>query len=255
MAGPRADVGVIGGSGFYAFLDDVEDVELDTPHGPPSGPVAIGTVGGRRVAFIPRHGRRHQYPPHKVPYRANAWALKELGVRAMLGPFAAGSLTPAIHPGEFVVVDQLVDRTWGRPDTFFDSFEDGAQHVSFADPYDDGLRGALLTAARRLGITVHDGGTVVVVQGPRFSTRAESRWYASAGWEVIGMTQYPEAALAKELGVPYAGVALITDHDAGLEGVDGIEPVTQEQVFEFMAANVDRVRDLLAAAIPDLPLR
>ena len=201
----KADVGVIGGSGFYEFLDDVDDVEVDTPYGAPSGPVAIGTVGGRRVAFIPRHGRRHQFPPHKVPYRANAWALKELGVRAMLGPFAAGSLTAAIHPGEFVVVDQLVDRTWGRPDTFYDSFADGAMHVSLADPYDDGLRRRCWPLPAELGITVHDGGTVVVIQGPRFSTRAESRWYGQAGWHVIGMTQYPEAALAKELGLPYAG--------------------------------------------------
>ncbi|MGH9185088.1 MAG: S-methyl-5'-thioadenosine phosphorylase [Acidimicrobiales bacterium] len=249
-----ADVGVFGGSGFYDFLDDVEEVELDTPHGPPAAAITIGEVGGRRVAFLARHGRRHQFPPHKVPYKANAWAMKELGVQAVLGPFAAGSLSPDVHPGEFVVVDQLVDRTWGRGDTFFDSFTDGPRHVSLADPYDEGLRAVLVHTARSAGITVHDGGTVVVIQGPRFSTKAESRWFRAAGWQVIGMTQYPEAALARELDLPYAGVALITDYDTGLEGVEGVEPVTQEQVFAFMEDNVHRVRDLLFAAIPDLQL-
>jgi 5'-methylthioadenosine phosphorylase len=249
---PRADIGVFGGSGFYAFLDDVEQVEVDTPFGAPSGPIAIGSLGDRRVAFLPRHGPGHRLPPHRVPYRANVRAMLDLGVRALLGPYAAGSLQTHIHPGEFVVCDQLVDRTWGRPDTFFDVFDDGPHHVSLADPYDTGLRAALVAGARTLGIEVHDGGTVVVVQGPRFSTRAESHWYRAQGWEVINMTQYPEAALARELDLPYAGVALITDYDTGLEGVEGIEPVTQEQVFGFFEANVGRVRDLLFEVIPRL---
>jgi 5'-methylthioadenosine phosphorylase len=249
---PRADIGVFGGSGFYAFLDDVEQVELDTTFGAPSGPIAIGSLGDRRVAFLPRHGPSHRLPPHRVPYRANVRAMRDLGVRALLGPYAAGSLQPHIHPGDFVVCDQLVDRTWGRPDTFFDVFDDGPRHVSLADPYDAGLRAALVEGAGALGIPVHDGGTVVVIQGPRFSTRAESHWYRAQGWEVINMTQYPEAALARELDLPYAGVALITDYDTGLEGVEGIEPVTQEQVFGFFEANVGRVRDLLFEVIPRL---
>ena len=213
---PEADVGVFGGSGFYSFLDDVEEVTIDTPYGATSAPLTIGDVGGRRVAFLPRHGRKHELPPHRIPYRANVWAMRELGVRAIVGPCAAGSLQAHVHPGELVVVDQLVDRTWGRPDTFFDGPE--VHHVSFADPYDAAMRSVLVAAARRLELPVHDGGTMVVVQGPRFSTRAESRWFTSMGWEVINMTGHPEAVLAAELAIPYAAVALITDYDVGLEG-------------------------------------
>ena len=243
-----AEIGAFGGSGFYSFLDEVEEVSVQTPYGDPSAPVVIGLLGDRRVAFLPRHGLKHQLPPHKVPYRANVWAMKELGVRALLAPYAAGSLQPTIHPGEFVVCDQLVDRTWGRPDTYFDGPE--VHHVAFADPFDAALRRVLVDAGRSCGITVHDGGTVVVVNGPRFSTRAESQWFRSLGWQVINMTQYPEAVLAAELSIPYAGVALITDYDTGLADEPGIEPVTQEQVFRFFEGNVDRVRELLAAAIP-----
>ncbi len=252
----RADVGVFGGSGFYSFLDDVDTIDVATPYGPPSGSVTIGAIGDRRVAFLPRHGRRHELPPHRINYRANVWAMRELGVRAIVAPCAAGSLQAHIHPGELVVVDQLVDRTSGRADTFFDGPE--VHHVSFAEPYDAGLRAVLVATAAELGLTAHDGGTMVVVQGPRFSTRAESRWFGSMGWEVINMTGYPEAALAAELAIPYAAVALITDYDAGLVGVDGIsvdgiEPVTEEMVFAFFEGNIERVRSLLFAAIPRLP--
>lgn len=252
----RADVGVFGGSGFYSFLDDVDTVDVETPYGAPSGPVTIGSVGDRRVAFLPRHGRRHELPPHRINYRANVWAMRELGVRAIVAPCAAGSLQAHIHPGDLVVVDQLVDRTSGRADTFFDGPE--VHHVAFAEPYDAGLRAVLVAAAVELGLVAHEGGTMVVVQGPRFSTRAESRWFGSMGWEVINMTGYPEAVLAAELAIPYAAVALITDYDAGLTGVDGIsvdgiEPVTQEMVFSFFEGNIERVRTLLFAAIPRLP--
>ena len=248
----RADIGVFGGSGFYTFLDDVEVHTVITPFGDPSASITIGTLGAVRVAFIPRHGQHHEFPPHRVNYRANIAAMRDLGVRALLAPFAAGSLQPTIHPGDFVVVDQFVDRTWGRADTFYDTFDDGPTHVSLADPYDEHLRHELVTATTELGITVHDQGTVVVVQGPRFSTRAESAWYRGQGWEVINMTQYPEAALAREAGIPYGAVALITDYDTGLEGEPGVEPVTQEQVFAFFEDNVHRVRKLLFAVIPRL---
>jgi len=246
----QADVGVFGGSGFYRFLEDVETYTIETPYGPPSAPVAIGDIGGHRVAFLPRHGTRHELPPHRIAYRANAWAMHELGVRAIVAPCAAGSLQAHIHPGELVVVDQLVDRTWGRADTFFDGPD--VQHVAFADPYNADLRATLVASAHDLGLAVHDGGTMVVVQGPRFSTRAESRWFSSMGWEVINMTGHPEAVLAAELRIPYAAVALITDYDAGLEGIDGIEPVTQEMVFSFFEGNIERVRALLFEAIPRL---
>lgn len=250
MTRRRADIGVFGGSGFYSFLDDVTTVAVHTPYGPPSAAVAIGTVGDRSVAFLPRHGVHHELPPHKVNYRANVWAMREVGVRRIIGPCAAGSLQPGYRPGDFVLVDQLVDRTSGRPDTFFDGGVVG--HVSFADPYCPDLRDALLAGALAAGFTVHERGTVVVIQGPRFSTRAESAWYRSAGWEVINMTQYPEAFLARELGLCYAGVALVTDYDTGLEGVDGIEPVTIDEVFRILADNVDRTRTLLFSTIPEL---
>lgn len=244
-------IGVFGGSGFYDFLDDVRQVPVHTPYGPPSAPVAVGVIGEQQVAFLPRHGRDHEVPPHRVNYRANVWAMREVGVRRIIGPCAAGSLQSLVHPGDFVVLDQLVDRTSGRADTYFDGGVVG--HVSFADPYCAELRGVLSTAASAAGIACHDRGTVVVVQGPRFSTRAESNWYRSAGWSAINMTQYPEAYLARELGLCYAGLALITDYDTGLEGVDGIAPVTIEAVFEVLRRNVERTRELLFAAIPSVP--
>lgn len=251
---PRADVGVFGGSGFYRFLDDVVEVEVPTPYGPPSAPVAIGSVGERTVAFLPRHGPGHRHPPHAIPYRANVWAMHALGVANVFGPCASGSLQAHIVPGSFVVPDQLVDRTWGRVDTFFDGSQGRpVHHVAFGDPYDDALRQIAVDACRAEGVTVHDGGTVVTIQGPRFSTRAESRWFGSHGWEVINMTQHPEAVLCREAGLRYAAIALITDFDAGLEGT-GIPAVTQEEVFAFFEANVETVRRVLFRALQaDLP--
>ncbi len=251
---PRADVGVFGGSGFYRFLDDVTEVHVDTPYGPTSAPIALGTLGDRTVAFLPRHGAHHEFPPHRVPYRANVWAMHALGVANVFGPCASGSLQAHIVPGSFVVPDQLVDRTSGRPDSFFDG-EDGrpVHHVAFGDPYDDRLRAVAIEACQAEGVEVHGGGTVVTIGGPRFSTRAESRWYGSHGWEVINMTQHPEAVLCREAGLRYAAIALITDFDAGLEGA-GIPAVTQEEVFAFFEANVETVRRVLFRALEaDLP--
>lgn len=245
---PAAELGVFGGSGFYAFLDDVEEVALDTPWGVPSAPVSIGTVGDRRVAFLPRHGRHHELPPHCVPYLANAWAMRELGVTRVLGPCAVGSLQAHIGPGSFVVCDQLVDRTWGRPSTFFDGPD--VVHVSFADPYCPELRSVAIDMAKEAGVTVHEEGAVVVIPGPRFSTRAESASYRREGWAVVNMTQSPEAYLCRELGICYATIALVTDHDSGVEG---IEPVTHEEVLRVFEANIGRLRDVLFAAIPAVP--
>jgi 5'-methylthioadenosine phosphorylase len=242
-----ADIGVLGGSGFYALLDDATDVDVDTPYGAPSAPVSVGTVDGRSVAFLPRHGRRHEHPPHRVPYRANLWALRALGVTQVVGPCAAGSLQPGVEPGSFVVVDQLVDRTSGRTQTFHD---DAAVHVSFADPYCPAGRAAALAAAARQGIVARDGGTMVVVEGPRFSTRAESRWYSGLGWSVINMTGHPEAVLARELALCYTSIALITDYDVGIEGA---RAVTADTVASVFADNNARLRDLLLDLVPALP--
>jgi 5'-methylthioadenosine phosphorylase len=241
-------VGVFGGSGFYDFLTDAEEVKVSTPYGDPSAPLVVGEMGSRRVAFLPRHGRKHEFPPHSINYRANLWAMREVGVTQILAPTAAGSLQPDVERGHFVVPDQLVDRTSGRPSTFYDGPE--TVHVSLADPYCPSLRAATVQAAKDAGVTVHENGTVVVIEGPRFSTRAESKWFSQMGWHVINMTQYPEAALARELALCYANISLITDFDAGVEGVP---PVTVPEVIEVFNANNDRLRQTLSKAIPALP--
>lgn len=243
-----ADVGVIGGSGFYSFLEDVEVRNVETPYGDPSGPLTIGTLDGRGVAFLPRHGVAHEYPPHRIPYRANLWALRAVGVRQVLGPCAVGSLHPDIGPGVVVLPDQLVDRTSGRTQTFY---ERGAVHVEFAEPYCRAVQQAVLRSAADRGEAVRSGGTMVVIEGPRFSTRAESRWYAAQGWSLVNMTGHPEAVLARELGLCYAAIALVTDYDAGAR--DGDAAVTQEEVFRVFGENVNRMRELLRAVVPTLP--
>lgn len=240
-------VGVFGGSGLYRLVDGLDPVELDTPYGPPSAPVSQGEVGGQAVAFLPRHGLDHQFPPHRVNYRANLWALRSLGVRRVLGPCAAGSLQPQVHPGDVVVCDQLVDRTSGREGTFFDGPE--VNHLAFADPYCHDLRRVALEAAAAQAVDAVDGGTVVVVNGPRFSTRAESRWYRAQGADVINMTQAPEAALARELGLCYATLALVTDYDTGVDDRLDVAPVSQEAVFAFFEENLGRLRNVLFDAV------
>jgi 5'-methylthioadenosine phosphorylase len=249
---PAAEIAVIGGSGFYAFLDDVDHHEVDTPYGAPSAPVAVGTVdtadGPRPVAFVPRHGRRHEHPAHVVNYRANLWALRSLGVRQVLGPCAVGSLRPELGPGTLVAPDQLVDRTTGRIQTYFDR---GACHIAFADPYCPRLRAELLGGLRTQEASVVDGGTMVVIDGPRFSTRAESRWYAAQDWSLVNMTGHPEAVLARELALCYAPIALVTDLDAGLVAD---EAVSQAEVFRVFAEHTDRLRGLLRGIVAGLPL-
>ena len=248
MNGPTVEIGVIGGSGFYDFLDDPTTVEVDTPFGEPSAPVTIGTIEDRRVAFLPRHGVDHRFPPHMVPYRANVWALKDLGVTRIFGPCAAGSLSRAIPPRTFVVSDQLIDFTKRRPTTYYDGPK--TTHISFADPYCPTLRETLVKAAAELGVEHRDGGTMLVIEGPRFSTTAESRMFGRLGGDVIGMTQVPEAQLARELELCYGNVALVTDYDVG---VDDIPPVTHEEVLKVFGENIDTLRELLFAAIPTVP--
>jgi len=252
MTGLSAEIAVFGGTGFYRFGDHLVEVAVQTPYGPPSARIAVGEVDGRQVAFLARHGVHHEVPAHRVNYRANLWALRSLGVRRILAPCAVGSLRPEVRPGEIVVCDQLVDRTRGRVDTFFDG--PVPTHVSFADPYCPELRAVASGAAEAEGIVAHPTGTVVVINGPRFSSRAESRWFSAAGWDIVNMTQYPEAALARELGICYAGIALVTDYDAGLEGVAGIEAVTMDAVFKMLADNVERVQRLLGRAIAMVPV-
>jgi 5'-methylthioadenosine phosphorylase len=242
-----ADIGVIGGSGLYALLDDAQEHVVTTPYGPPSDPLTVATVGERRVAFLPRHGRDHRYPPHKIPYRANLWAMRDIGVRQILAPCAVGGLRPELGPGTFVLPDQLVDRTTTRVQTYYDT---AAVHVNFADPYCPTGRAVVRAAAREAGVELVDGGTMVVIEGPRFSSRAESRWYAEQGATLINMTGHPEAVLARELALCYTAIALVTDLDAGVEGEHG---VTQEEVFRVFGENTQRLRGLLLQIAATLP--
>ena len=246
----QAEIGVFGGSGFYSLLDDVREIKVDTPYGPPSDSFFLATVGGRKVAFLPRHGRRHTIPPHRINYRANVWAMRSLGVKAVISPCAAGSLQLAVEPGHFVVSDQFVDRTTGREDTFFDG--PIVSHVSSAETYDPTLRRIALDVIREHGITAHDGGTVVVIQGPRFSTKAESKWFSDAGWEVINMTQYPEAWLCRELGMAVVNIALITDFDAGVH--EGTEAVNATNVLEIFQENAARIQAVVLDLIGRFPV-
>jgi 5'-methylthioadenosine phosphorylase len=237
-------IGVIGGSGFYSLLDEPEQRSVETPYGSPSDALTVGSLGGRDVVFVPRHGVGHRYPPHRVPYRANLWALRSLGVRQVVSLSAVGSLSTALPTGTLVVPEQIADRTHARAHTYFDA-ADGVGHASFADPYCPRGRAAALGAGG-----AHDGGTLVVINGPRFSSRAESREYQSHGWSIIGMTAMPEAGLARELALCYTTLALVTDLDAGVEAGEG---VTHAEVLEAFAANLPRLRELLVGALERLP--
>ncbi len=233
--GRGIEVGVIGGSGIYELAPVVEVL----------GGVTVCEVDGGRAAFLNRHGPGHVLPPHAVDYRGNLRALHDLGVRTVFATFACGSLRSELGPGTMVVPDQLIDRTRARPDTYFDRFDDGPAHAAFADPYDAGARRALLDAAPE----AVDGGTVVVIEGPRFATRAESRWYGSMGASLINMTQYPEAVLARELGIAYGAIGLVTDHDAGLDDRPDVAPVTQEAAFAEFARHLPRLREVVLGAV------
>lgn len=252
MIETKADIGVYGGSGCYSFFDEVEEIKVETPYGAPSDLISIAKVGNKRVAFLPRHGNKHQLPPHMIPYRANAWAMKKLGVTRIIGPAAVGSLQASIKPGDFVVCDQFVDRTSGRIDTFYDG--PVTTHIMGANPYCEDLRCLAIESIDVKGIPVHDKGTVVIIQGPRFSTRAESCWYTSMGWEVINMTQHPEVILARELEMCYVNISLVTDWDAGCLGLPGVEPVNADEVVRVLNANNERVRSVILDMIEKMPI-
>ncbi len=244
-----AEVGVFGGSGFYSLLEDVREVKIDTPYGPPSDAVMLATVAGRKVAFIPRHGRHHTLPPHMVPYRANVWAMRSLGVQAVISPCAAGSLQKHVEPGSFVVCDQFVDRTSGRKDTFYDG--PIVTHISPAETYDPELRKLAIQTIKDHGIVCHEKGTVVVIQGPRFSTKSESKWFHDAGWEVINMTQYPEAYLCHEMGMAVVNISLITDYDSGVHA--GAEAVNATDVLAVFQSNSEKIKKVVLDLIGRLP--
>lgn len=243
--------GVIGGSGLYE-LDGFELIEqkaVETPFGPPSDELVIGRLEDKEVVFLPRHGRGHRHSPSTVPYRANLYALKTVGVTRVISVSAVGSMKEEIHPGHLVMIDQFIDRTVGRKRTFFD--EGVAAHVGFADPISEPLRQILLGAAKKVdGLTVHDGGTYVCIEGPQFSTRAESHTFRSWGVSVIGMTNLPEARLAREAEIDYATIALSTDYDCWHTEHDA---VTVDAVVETLQKNVANAKKVIRQAILDIP--
>lgn len=249
MTNNKVEIGIFGGSGFYKFLDNIEEIQIKTPYGEPSDNLFLGQVEGKKVAFLPRHGRKHSIPPHKINYRANLWAMKELGVTRIISPCAVGSLQKEIQPGDFVISDQYIDRTRGRIDTFYDG--PIATHVSAADPYCMELRELAIKATEETGVRCHKTGTIVVIQGPRFSTKSESKWFTSMGWSTINMTQYPEAHLAKELEMCVVNIALSTDYDSGLVG--DVPPVSHSEVMQVFQKNLDKLRKVLFKLVSIIP--
>ncbi len=244
----KATIGIFGGSGFYSFLGDVKEYTIETPYGKTSDKIAIGKIAGKNVAFMPRHGRDHSIIPGDVNYRANVWAMKEIGCKYLISPCAAGSLQKEIKPGDIVFCDQFVDWTFGRrKDTFFEG--PIVTHVSAAETYCPNLRKLAIQSAEKLGLSFHKTGTVVVINGPRFSSKAESKFFTSQGWGVINMTQYPESYLAKEMDMCPLNISLITDYDAGL--VSDTEPVSHGAVMEVFKNNIENLKALLIQIITD----
>lgn len=248
---PRAEIGILGGSGFYSLFEKGKEVIMKTPYGAPSDKISLSEIEGRQVAFLPRHGRQHSLPPHRIPYLANLRAFKKLGVQRIIAPAACGSLKPNIKPGDFVVCDQFVDRTKNRVDTFYSGSK--TVHLGCSQPYCPQMRALAIDSCKRLKIPVHKQGTVVVIEGPRFSTKAESQWFKKSGFEVINMTQYPEVVLARELEMCYVNISLITDYDAGLVGRDNVKAVDAATVIKVFRSNIKRVRALILEMIKSMP--
>ncbi|MBI2053730.1 MAG: S-methyl-5'-thioadenosine phosphorylase [Candidatus Staskawiczbacteria bacterium] len=247
-----AEIGIIGGSGFYEFFGkDAKEIHVETEFGKPSDKITIGTVAGKKVAFLPRHNKNHEIPPHKVPYRANIQALKQLGVKTIIASSAAGSLQAKIKPGDFVICDQFVDRTKKREDTFFDGPK--VAHIESAFPYCSDLRKLAISRLKKTSLNFHPHGTVVVIEGPRFSTLADSLSYSKNGWDIVNMTQYPEVILAMEMGICYLNISLITDYDVGIYAKNKIEPVSIEQVLENFKKNNGKLKILILDIIKSMP--
>ena len=277
---PRVDIGVFGGSGFYDLIEDSIEIDLETPFGKTSDKIKIGNIGSgkekKRVAFIARHGQGHKIPPHKINYKANLWAMKKLGAKRIISPAAVGSLNKLIKPGDFVICDQFVNWNCNREDTFYSGADemlrrdasasdlekhgvniikksDHVAHFSSADPYCEELRKNVLKNCEKLNINFYKTGTVVVIEGPRFSTRAESKFFTNSGWDVINMTAYPEVVLARELGMCYTSIGLVTDYDVGLVGTGKIKPVSTKEVIKVFNQNNEKVKELIFEVIKSIP--
>ena len=247
---PKAKIGIFGGSGFYSLLKSARSYTVHTPYGVTSDRFTVGELNDVPVVFLPRHGRHHQYPPHRINYRANLWGMHEFGVERIISPGACGSLQREIPPGAFVLCDQFVDRTSRQGCTFYDG--PVAVHISCSEPYCPGMREICSETAGKLNIPCRNGGTAVIINGPRFSTRAESKWYHSQGWDVINMTQYPEVVLARELGMCYLNISLVTDWDVWVADEEGVKSVTADEVGRVFKENNEKVLLLLDEMIPAL---
>lgn len=244
-------IGIIGGSGFYDLADGLEEVKVETPYGAPSDKLAIGKISGKKVVFLPRHSKEHEIPPHLINYRANIWALKSLGVNSIITSHAVGSLQTNYRPGELVILDQFIDRTKNRIDTFYDG--PIATHVSTAFPYCPCIRRLAIKEAKKLKLKFHETGTVVIIQGPRFSTAAESTWYTKMGWHTINMTEYPEITLAREKEMCYTAICAITDYDSGLVAEGKVKPVSVEEIVSNFKASINTIKILMLEMIKNWP--
>ena len=244
-------IGIIGGSGMYSLLENADEVQKETEYGAPSDNISVGSIGGVDVAFIPRHGKNHTIPPHKVPYKANIEALNGMGVERIIATNAVGSLNPRYKPGDFALFDQFINFTSGGDDTFFHGPD--VVHISTAEPFCPELRGIASRKAAESGLEMHSNGSVAVINGPRFSSKAESRYFGASGADMINMTLYPEIALAREKAMCYLGIGLVTDYDSGLEGDPNIKPVDYNEVGRMFAANVPKLKALIAAIVKDIP--
>lgn len=254
----KAEIGIFGGSGLYEFFKHGRWITVKTPYGKPSDKIFLTEYNGKKIAFLPRHGRKHQIPPHKINYRANIWAFKKLGVKAIISPAAVGSLQPNIKRGDFVICNDFIDRTKNRKDSFFDpptgeAGKNKVVHISSADCYCQQLRKIAIEVCKKNKIRVHPKGTDVVIQGPRFSSRAESRWFTKMGWDVVNMTQYPEVVLAREAEICYLNISIVTDYDVGLVGEKGIKPVSIEEIIKVFNQNIEKVKKVILDIIIKIP--
>jgi len=248
MPEEAVEIGIIGGSGLYdpEVIEGAKELKIYTPYGPPSDSIIVGMLKNRKVAFLPRHGKGHRIPPHMINSRANIWALKELGVRRLVTVSAVGSLREDYRPGDFVCPDQFIDMTRRRVYTFYDG--PVVAHVSMADPFCPELRDVCVRTARQLGIAMHPTGTYVCIEGPRFSTRAESRLWRTFGADIVGMTLVPEVNLAREARMCFLNISMVTDYDVWAE-----HPVTAQEVARVMSENIEKVKRLLVELIPAIP--
>jgi 5'-methylthioadenosine phosphorylase len=251
MTDKKAEFGVIGGSGVYSLFENPEEIEIDTEYGKPSDKVSLGTISGRSVAFIPRHGKEHTIPPHKINYRANIAALDSLGVTRLISITAVGSLRMDFVPGDFAIPNQFINMTSGRADTFYDG--PPVTHISTAFPYCPEMRKLAVRVGDYDNIKYHENATIIVINGPRFSTMAESKLFNSIGADIINMTQYPEIALAREKGMCYSSIAVVTDYDAGIEVDQHIPPVSFEDVGKKFASSIEKVKTMVADLIKETP--